>query len=245
MDSINKSLFAMAEMFNSKMDKFQKDLHKSSTSSPVSPASLASEFDTFKAFIISALDTLQRQVEFLGREIDRQEMRRRRKMLLFHGVSEEKTEDLTSRVVGLVADRLLVSNFSSSSIKSSYRLGQSSNNKPRPIVVKFSDISVRDKVWFAKTKLKGSGITQSEFLTKSRHDVFLEARSRFGINKCWTRDGYIHILAPDGSRHKVECFSELNCITNTTIVRPEVQNKTLDTKADKANVVRTKRVLKK
>lgn len=45
---------------------------------------------------------------------------------------------------------------------------------------------IRDKVLFAKTKLKVTGITESEFLMKSGHDVFLEARKRFGVGKCWT-----------------------------------------------------------
>ncbi|XP_047538577.1 pickpocket protein 28-like [Vanessa atalanta] len=87
------------------------------------------------------------------------------------------------------------------------------DSKPRPIVVKFTETAIRDKVWFAKTKLKGTGVTESEFLTKSRHNVFLEARKRFGINKCWTRDGLIHIIAPDGSRHRAECLSDLDSIS--------------------------------
>lgn len=229
-------------MFNNKMAEFQQNLSK--TSSPASTSSLSAEFTAFKSFIVLALNTLQRQVEFLGKEIESQEMKRRRKMILFHGVPEEKSEDLTVKVAGLVADHLLLPNFSSASIKSSFRLGRSVGKKPRPILVKFREVSVRDKIWFTKTKFKGTGVTQSEFLTKNRHEVFLEARSRFGINKCWTRDGCINVLAPDGSHYKVECSSELNNIPGPSNVRP-LQTKDTGGKIDKAANPRLRRVVKK
>lgn len=240
MDSIKDSLAAMTELFNNKMNEFQQDLHKTS---PTTTTSLALEFSTFKSFIISALNTLQRQVEFIANEVDRQEMRRRRKMILLHGVPEAKAEDTTTRVTTLVGEHLLLPNFSSASIKHSYRLGRLTDKKPRPIVVKFCDVVMRDKVWFSKTKLKGTGLTQSEFLTKRRHDVFLEARSRFGINKCWTRDGCIYIIASDESRHKVECLSDLNNVPSSANAKSPVTTKTTDAKGDK--ILRTKRVIKK
>lgn len=231
---------ALTELFTSKMSEFQQDLHK--TASPVSTSPLASEFHQFKSLILSLLNTLQRQVEFLATNIDRQEMRRRQKCLLFHGVPEQKTEDLKTSITGLIGKHLVLPNFSSSCIKTSYRLGKSSD-KPRPIVVKFSDISTRDTVWFAKGKLKGSGITQSEFLTKDRHDAFLEARQRFGISKCWSRNGWIHIIGPDGARHRIETKAEVISLSNTNIKSPVVQNNVKTT--GKVMVPRAKRVVKK
>ncbi|XP_045771487.1 uncharacterized protein LOC123876708 [Maniola jurtina] len=214
MDSLKDSLNAMAEMFQQKMGEFQQGLDSAPTTS--TNASLAAEFSSFRTFVLSAMNTLQRQVEFLGTEVDRLETRRRRKMLLVHGVSEEKSEDVTSRVCNVVGEHLGVTGLSVSSIKSSHRLGRPSDKKPRPIVVKFADATLRDKVWFSKTGFKGSGITVSEFLTRSRHDVFMEARQRFGVNKCWTRDGCIHIIAPDGSRHRAECKADLQCIPQSS-----------------------------
>lgn len=218
--SFKDTAFALSEMFNKRMIEFehrqQKDIQKGSSNSPVSTSSLAAEFESFKTFIIVALKSLQRQAELLDREVDRLEMRRRRKMLLLHGVPEDQSEDTTLKITTLVADHLKLSDFSSSSIKSSYRLGRPSDKKPRPIAIKFTDAAVRDKVWFAKTKLKGSGITQSEFLTKTRHQVFLKARQRFGVVNCWTRDGIIHIMALDGEHHRAECLSDLEGIPHST-----------------------------
>ncbi|XP_050663722.1 uncharacterized protein LOC126971460 [Leptidea sinapis] len=212
MDALKDSLNAMAEMFEQKMSEFQQGLDNG----PITNTSLAAEFNSFRTFVLSAMNTLQRQVEFLGIEVDRLEMRRRRKMLLVHGVSEDKSEDVTSRVCKVVGEHLGVTGFSVASIKSSHRLGRPSEKKPRPIVVKFADVALRDKVWFSKTGFKGSGLTVSEFLTKSRHNLFMEARQRFGINKCWTRDGCIHIIGPDGSHHRAEWKADLHSIPQTS-----------------------------
>ncbi|CAH0713412.1 unnamed protein product, partial [Brenthis ino] len=241
MESIKESLSALTDLFNTRMNDFQQDLNKSST--PVTNHALPAEFSSFRSFILSVLNTLQRQVECLALEIDRQEMRRRHKMILFLGVPEKSAEDTTARVTSLVAEHLDLTNFSSASIKDSYRLGRSSD-KPRPIVVKFSDVAVRNKVWYSKTKLKGTGITQSEFLTKSRHNTFLEARQRFGIGKCWTRDGYIHVIAPDGSRHRVECKGDLNLIPLASKSPPQTTAASKHT-TDKVTVSRIKRTVKK
>ncbi|XP_045456264.1 protein unc-13 homolog C-like [Melitaea cinxia] len=215
METVKESIAALSDSVNTKLNDFQRDLDKVSSNSPLTTASLAAEFMSFKSFIFSALNALQRQVELLGGEIDRLETRKRRKMLLLHGVPEEKAENTSAIVTALAADHLNLANFSSSSIKASYRLGRSLDQKPRPIVVKFTDTAVRDKVWFAKTKLKGTGYTQSEFLTRTRHQVFMEARQRFGISNCWTREGCIHIVTTDGERHKVETLSDLRSISNT------------------------------
>lgn len=213
MESVKDTLSEMADMFKARMSEFQQELQKST--SPVTAVSLAAEFNSFKEFIFTTLSALHRQVEFLSREMDRLEMKKRRNMILLHGVKEEKSEDTTARVTSLIAEYLDLPNFSSSSIKLSYRLGRPSDNRSRPIVVKFTDISVRDKVWFAKTKFKGTGITQSEFLTKARHDIFLTARQRYGIGKCWTREGRIYVVTADGSRHQVESSCDLKAISHS------------------------------
>ena len=124
------------------------------------------------------------------------------------GLSFVSSDQCIRIIVTVIGDNLDLTHFSTSNIKSSYRLGRSSK-KSRPIVVKFPDVTTRNKSWYAKTKLKGTGITQSEFLTKPRHTAFLEAKQYFGISKCWRRDGYIHVITSDGTRHRIEYSSEL------------------------------------
>ncbi|CAH2095119.1 unnamed protein product [Euphydryas editha] len=67
------TISALSDLFNSKMNEFQRDLQR------------------------------EWQVEFLDREVERLEMKRRRKTLLFHGVAEEKSEDISARITSLVA----------------------------------------------------------------------------------------------------------------------------------------------
>lgn len=248
MESVKETMSEMVDMFKASMSEFQQELQKlQKSTSPVTAASLAAEFNNFKEFILSALSALQRQVEFLGREMDRLEMKKRRNMILLHGVKEEKSEDTTARVTSLIAEYLDLPNFSSSSIKLSYRLGRPSVNKNRPIVVKFTDIDVRDKVWFAKTKFKGTGITQSEFLTKDRHNIFLAARQRFGIGKCWTREGRIYVMTADGSRHQVESSCDLRAISQSPIKALGGDNVDAGSKSADSKTIppRPKRIIRK
>uniref|UniRef100_A0A2A4JEB7 Uncharacterized protein n=1 Tax=Heliothis virescens TaxID=7102 RepID=A0A2A4JEB7_HELVI len=91
---------------------------------------------------------------------------------------------------------------------SCHRLG-ADTGKPRPLLIRFQSLSLRNEVWRSKTTLKGSGLVLSEFLTKPRHDAFLAARKHFGVNQCWTSEGKIVVLLPDKSRRKIESPAEL------------------------------------
>lgn len=247
MDAIKESITAMADMFNARMNEFQQDLNK--TSSPTTVTAIAADFTTFKTFIHTALSSLQKQVELLTLEFDRMEMSRRRKILLFHGVSESKSEDVSKKVTNLITDDLDLPDFTISCIRSAYRLGRSHNDKPRPIAVKFSTPQMRHNVWVAKTKLKGSGVTISEFLTRNRHNVFMLARQRFGVGKCWTRDGRINIIAANGLRYRVECLADLQGVpvaaNNSSPALHETAVAKSSDKVNKVVVQRCKRVTKK
>ncbi|KOB52261.1 Uncharacterized protein OBRU01_25546 [Operophtera brumata] len=89
-----------------------------------------------------------------------------------------------------------------------YQLGRFSSNR----FFKLKDVAVRDKVWFAKTNLKDTGITLSEFLTKARHEDFMKARQRSGVTKCWTREGNVYVIGHDGDRHRINWLGDLNTI---------------------------------
>ncbi|KAI5631477.1 hypothetical protein NE865_15816 [Phthorimaea operculella] len=101
-----------------------------------------------------------------------------------------------------------------SDLQSCHRLG-SISSKPRPTLVRFRDIEHRQLAWDSKTSLKDTGIIISEFLTKSRHDVFMAARKHFGVRNCWSADGKIVILLPDKTRRKIETQCELNRLTSS------------------------------
>lgn len=174
---------------------------------------LAREFTDFKLFVLSSLRALQSQIEYLAKQVDHQEMYNRRKILLLRGVHEGQNEDVTAVVVATFKDRLKVTDFTANDLSRCHRLGHSTNtDKPRPILIELHNNTIRSKIWATKTRLKGSGIVVTEFLTKARHDAFMAARKRFGVGKAWTLDGYIFVVAADGTRHRVCCQKDLDNI---------------------------------
>ncbi|KAJ0170699.1 hypothetical protein K1T71_009172 [Dendrolimus kikuchii] len=221
MEEIQHSITKLMDMYQEQMSQFESELKQASASSNA-PPNLASQFASFKTFIMQALNNLQRQVEMLAENVDHLEMYSRRKILLFHGVAEVKNEDTSKIVAKVVADQLKIPNFTTNDIRRCHRMGRLDSHKQRPILVKFIDLSIRNKVWFAKTNLKGTGTTVSEFLTKMRHNVFLAARHKFGINKCWTREGSVYVVSVDGSRHRINSLSDLRKIPQEDILQEEL-----------------------
>lgn len=105
---------------------------------------------------------------------------------------------------------------------------------------------MKNKAWFAKSKLKGTGITISEFLTKSRHDAFLMARQRLGISKCWTKDGTIICIGPDGTQHRITNVTDLQRILPVqTASTTDSGSGAVVSEVTKPTGVRPKRLVKK
>ncbi|CAG4930025.1 unnamed protein product [Colias eurytheme] len=247
MDSLQQSIESMTNMFTTRMAEFENTL-KRTNAEPASNAnsSLEAEFTEFRNFVLSSLKHLHTQVNLLFKLCDHQEMRSRKKILLMHGLPEVDQENTSDVVVQCVRSHLKISEFSSVNITRCHRIGRTGLDKPRPILVKLSDLSIRNKLWFGKTSLKSTGITISEFLTKGRHEVFLAARKHFGINKCWTRDGCVIVLDPKGVKRQVTCMADLHSITKSASEPGLTQASDVAKESHAAlNNIRPKRNLKK
>ncbi|CAH2101821.1 unnamed protein product [Euphydryas editha] len=212
MDTVKNTLAELKQHFNTKIAEFHEELRSASNAPLSATANIEAQFTTFRTLVLSALENLQLQVELLTQQCDDMEMRSRKKILLLHGVSEVDNEDTVLCTTKILSQHLKMPSLSVDNIKRCHRLGHNKRDKPRAILIKFNDILVRNKVWLAKTNLKGSGITLLEFLTKGRHETFMLARKRFGVEKCWTRDGAIIVLGSDGNRHRIFTKSELDNI---------------------------------
>lgn len=208
-DSIKESISELTEMFHNGIAELRSDLDKAD-SRDSSGSSVAAKLDTFKSFIVRALETLQKQVHLISRQVDQMEMRSRRKMLVVRGIPEVDKEMTSALVVEQL--KVVSKDFTVEDVRRSHRLGRRSGSKPRAILVKFCDSAIRDKMWFGKVALKGSGVTLSEFLTKARQEAFMAARERFGVRSCWTWEGVVHVLGADGVRRRVVSLAELNAI---------------------------------
>lgn len=254
MESIKHSIVQLSEHFNHQMAEFQKNLQSASIPATSPTSNLASQFNIFRDFVLSSLEALQIQVTLLSKKYDVLEMRSRRKILLIHGIPESKNENVTQLTLNELSSRLKIDGISVETISRCHRMGNITSEKPRPILIKFKDLAIRDSVWFAKSNLKNTGITISEFLTKERHGVFMSARQRFGVSKCWTRDGRIFIIDASGKRHQILTHTELDAVTKGTVqvssqrslmsTGAGVSNNTKDNK-QLTQAIRSKRLVKK
>lgn len=208
-EQLMKSMEELSSVFSSRMGEFEKNLVQSgSAASTPTVKTLAAEFNTFKSFVWKTLGLLKSQVELVVVGLDRLETQSRRKVLLFHGLEESNNEDVLQKILYVLSNQLKMSDIKSTAIESCHRLGVKKDSA-RPVLLRFTSCQVRASVWSAKTKLKGTKITMTEFLTKSRQDVFTAARKHFGIKKCWSADGMIVVLLPNKSKIKISSQREL------------------------------------
>ncbi|CAH0715566.1 unnamed protein product, partial [Brenthis ino] len=249
MESMKHTIAELSEHFNSKMAEFQKQLQTSSASVTSPASTIATQFSTFRSFVLTALEGLQKQLDVLSRKQDEFEMRSRKKILLIHGVQESKNEKMSQVVTKIISENLDIP-LKEDDISHCHRLGHSRSDKPRAVLVKFKDFSLRNKIWYSKSGLKNSGITLSEFLTKERHSTFVAARQRLGVSKCWTKDGYVVVVGADGSQSRILTVGELNAISPlphdaplSTSSAPLVSSGPSNT--GKVSNIRTKRAIKK
>lgn len=240
MESLKITMANMHEVFHSRMLAFESQLSKEPTSNPSgATAGITAEYASFKSFVVDMLNNLQQQLEALLDTVDSIEMRTRRKMLLLHGVSEEKNEDTPELTSDVIKTHLKISGFTVADIKRCQRLGRPGSLKPRPILFKLLDTGVRDKLWFSKTHLKGTGITISEFLTKTRHDIFMAAREKFGVTKCWTREGCIYVQRPDNTRYRIYTANDLHKYdADVTEIKSTTVSKTTSSKTRRAAAIK-------
>ncbi|XP_047518998.1 uncharacterized protein LOC125058903 [Pieris napi] len=215
MEDLKKSLRDVSEMVSTRMEEFQQRLIATQNRSPsLEQTPLARDFEAFKNSVLFCLENLQAQMAILFRVQDEQEMRSRRNCLLLHGVNEAKDENQGS-IANMISILLKCPNVTEQCLSRCHRVGLRSNDKPRPILIKFREHADKLRIWAAKTNLKGTGITLSEFLTKSRHSLFMEARKRFGVSICWTRDGRVQVIGADGKLCRISSLKELDSVPDS------------------------------
>ncbi|KAF9424200.1 hypothetical protein HW555_000593 [Spodoptera exigua] len=199
MEEVPRLVSEMTSMFKQRMADFERQQSNRAGAANDNTPVLSAEFIAFRSFIMQLLSVFQQQMSFMVQSMDDMQMRSRRKILLLHGVSESDAKEEDTRQV--TRDRLKL-DIKPSDIKRCHRMGRTSQ-KARPILLKLHDVDLRDNIWRGKTRCKGSGVTISEFLTKTRHSVFMAAREKFGVSQCWTREGIIFVLDSKGVRHRL------------------------------------------
>ncbi|KAJ2937657.1 hypothetical protein O0L34_g19333 [Tuta absoluta] len=210
--SLSKNMDDLAALFTSKIAEFEKSIPPSQQqNNPI----LASEFYAFKSFILTAVSNLKAQIELIYHSLEDLETRSRTNVLLLHGLPEKSDELLSQHFTTMCDKQLQIPQVIINSISVCHRIGKNvSAEKPRPILIRFADNRVRREVWLAKRRLKGTGLTLSEFLTPARHALFLEARKALGVKDCWTMDGNIVAICPNCQRKRICTMSDLQTVVN-------------------------------
>lgn len=102
------------------------------------------------------------QNSLLQARLDELEDRSRRDNLIFHGLPDVKESwEETERKIVTEIKSVIVS-FSAESIHRAHRLGSLSQNRCRPIIVKFKDTKTKDKVFSTRSQFKEKDIGITE-----------------------------------------------------------------------------------
>ena len=85
-------------------------------------------------------------------------------------------------------------------LERTYRLGpkRDQGRKPRAMIVKFCSHRNRRLVFNNNKRLKGTGVTITESLTKARMELVREVHKIVGDSNTWTSDG--NVFAKKGQR---------------------------------------------
>ena len=143
---------------------------------------------------------LRNELLSLRQATDDNEQKSRSQCLLFHGIEETTEEDTDQICIDTITDIVGVELFLDD-IQRSHRTGPKKfqttrRTKPRPIILRFSNMRKRMEVFRNKKKLKGMGITITESLTKIRYALLQKAKEKYG-NSVWTSEGRIFTKIED------------------------------------------------
>jgi len=126
----------------------------------------------------------------LNTKTDDLESYSRRNNIRVYGINETTNEDTTQQFVDICKQKMGIT-INKTSIDRCHRLKHGKVGS-RPIIVKFSNSTARDTVFFNKTKLKGTSIVIREDLTKLKNDVYKEACKTLGRKNVWTTNSKVY-----------------------------------------------------
>lgn len=159
----------------------------------------------FERKMMEALDGLKSELTSLKNVFLKQSEELDRKSfadsLIIHGIAEVASEDLYVKVCDIVKTKINVA-ISKDDLSLCYRVGKKlvGADKGRPVAVKFVRRWKRNEVFNNKRKLKGSGVTVSEMLTRSVQQLFKLVKQYVDKKRCWTRNGNVYITTDEGRK---------------------------------------------
>ena len=150
----------------------------------------------------SQIEALENRIFTMENKLDDFEQEAMQDCLIFSGIRQTPGSDLDMTVLNLVKSTMGVSTitrehfvsiqrFRLNSTEDSRNLARRNPDPVAPVLVKLVSKELAYKVFKTKSKLAGSGIYVSEFLTKRRKAILNSARDKFGVKNVWTDKGRI------------------------------------------------------
>ena len=127
-------------------------------------------------------------------EIDDLEQYSWRNCLVLHGFNESNDGNTNEIIIKTFSKELGVK-IKEDDLTRSHRLGKSKrkDNKPRPIIVKFTRYAVWREIFMNKRKLKGKPLLITESLTSSRMHLLGDAHRKYGVRNVWASDSCVMV----------------------------------------------------
>ena len=131
---------------------------------------------------VSDLNTSVKNLEY---QLDRQEQYSHRNSILICGITETQDENTDDIYLRTINEHLEVE-LTEKELDRTHRIGnpKSGNKRPRPIIVKFARYNIRRKIFVYEKRLKNSGISITESLTKGRMNFFKKQKTN--LDNAWT-----------------------------------------------------------
>ena len=158
---------------------------------------------------------LRTNVQNLESQIESIELYSRRNSIRISGVEESDKEDILKETMTIFEEKMtLPTPIAASDIDRIHRVGQK-GNKPRPILVKFSNYAARDKVMGNRKSLEDTDIYLNEDVTRQRSQLlylFRQLKAQKKISKVWTHDGTIVVKDRANKIHYARLLHEARAL---------------------------------
>lgn len=167
--------------------------------------------DKMLAAVQEALSSRDLKQKELEDRIEVQEQYSRSNNVRIFGVPETEAEKVEEVVAKLCSEKLKVK-VSAEDIDHSHRL-KGKEGAHRPIIIRFCRRSVRDEIYRAKSKLRGTSIVIREDLTKERMCIIKNLVSKTSYKDVFTSNGNVFVKIA-GNIEKIRTLSDYNKILN-------------------------------
>ena len=153
------------------------------------------------------VDDHKTSINKLERDLDTMEQYSRRTCIRIFGIQEIRGENTDVLSADVITSKLEVPLDIRKDIDRSHRTGParepstssssaSKQERPRPIIVKLTSYRKRAEILANRKKLKGTGVTIAEDLTKKNLDLLKKTRKSPKVEAAWTSDGRVIALVP-------------------------------------------------